>query len=398
MKSFMGWVRNKSMMLITYAVLLSLISVIFVYKQQSLIPGANVYENKVVARVNNYEYPWKNAVDAPYITSVWLVTKTGVSTLRSARTISAIASVLSILLFFQLLRNWLLSPGKALVGTVLFATSSWTLIIGRGAHSATVGSFLLLLIFTLGTRLLFTTKPFFDWLFLIIATILALYSPAIIWLVFLTGVVSLLHYKQRQRSLPLKTWHKIIIALTALILLAPLVLSLISHPAQGLTLLGISSVAHSIPELFLNVSDAVKAIFFINTSASPLGLGKTPMLDIFSVFMFLLGCYYFERRLSLKRSKMLFGGLAIGLVVCTISGFDLMRLSLLLPLVYIFIAAGIHESISRWLAVFPRNPIARGLGVVVLSVAIGFVASYHLDKMFIVRPGNPEIRALYSVK
>jgi hypothetical protein len=233
---------------------------------------------------------------------------------------------------------------------------------------------------------------------LIIATILALYSPAIIWLVFLTGVVSLLHYKQRQRSLPLKTWHKIIIALTALILLAPLVLSLISHPAQGLTLLGISSVAHSIPELFLNVSDAVKAIFFINTSASPLGLGKTPMLDIFSVFMFLLGCYYFERRLSLKRSKMLFGGLAIGLVVCTISGFDLMRLSLLLPLVYIFIAAGIHESISRWLAVFPRNPIARGLGVVVLSVAIGFVASYHLDKMFIVRPGNPEIRALYSVK
>jgi multisubunit Na+/H+ antiporter MnhB subunit len=150
MKSFMGWVRNKSMMLITYAVLLSLISVIFVYKQQSLIPGANVYENKVVARVNNYEYPWKNAVDAPYITSVWLVTKTGVSTLRSARTISAIASVLSILLFFQLLRNWLLSPGKALVGTVLFATSSWTLIIGRGAHSATVGSFLLQSHFLIG--------------------------------------------------------------------------------------------------------------------------------------------------------------------------------------------------------------------------------------------------------
>jgi hypothetical protein len=312
--------------------------------------------------------------------------------------ISAVASVLSVLMFFQLLRNWLLSPGKALVGTVLFATSSWTLVIGRGAHSATVGSFLLLLIFTLGTRLLFTTKPFFDWLLLVAATVLALYSPAIVWLVFLTGVVSLLHYKQRQRSLPLKTWHKIFISATAAVLLTPLILSLIFNPSLGLTLLGISSVAHSIPDLFLNVSDAVKAIFFVNPASSPLGLGKTPMLDIFSVFMFLLGCYYFERRLSLKRSKMLFGGLAIGLVVCTISGFDLMRLSLLLPLVYIFVAAGVHESISRWLAVFPRNPIARGLGVVALSVAIGFVALYHLNKMFIARPGNPEIRTLYSVK
>jgi hypothetical protein len=398
MKSFLGWVRKKSVLLITYAALLGLTSAVFVYKQQSLIPGANTYENTVVQRVNSYEYPWRNSVDAPYITSVWLATKAGVSTLRAARMISAVASVLSVLMFFQLLRNWLLSPGKALVGTVLFATSSWTLVIGRGAHSATVGSFLLLLIFTLGTRLLFTTKPFFDWLLLVAATVLALYSPAIVWLVFLTGVVSLLHYKQRQRSLPLKTWHKIFISATAAVLLTPLILSLIFNPSLGLTLLGISSVAHSIPDLFLNVSDAVKAIFFVNPASSPLGLGKTPMLDIFSVFMFLLGCYYFERRLSLKRSKMLFGGLAIGLVVCTISGFDLMRLSLLLPLVYIFVAAGVHESISRWLAVFPRNPIARGLGVVALSVAIGFVALYHLNKMFIARPGNPEIRTLYSVK
>ena len=398
MKSFLGWVRKKSLLLATYAILLSMITAVYMYKQQSLIIGANTYEKVVVERVEHYEYPWRNAVDAPYITTVWLATKTGVDTLRSARMVTVRASVLSILMFFQLLRNWLLSPGKALVGTVLFATSSWTLALGRGAHSAIVGSFLLLLIFTLGTRLLFTTKPFYDWLLLVIATALALYSPTVIWLVFLTGVVSLLHYKQRQRSLPLKLWHKIIIGFVGALLVAPLLIAVITNTSQGLSLLGISSVAQSIPDLFLNMTDAVKSIFFINTTPTVLGLGTIPMLDIFSLFMFLLGCYYFERRLSLKRSKMLFGGLIIGLVVCTISGFDMMRLSILLPLIYIFVAAGVHESISRWLTVFPKNPIARGLGVIVLSTAIGFTGSYHLYKIYIARPGNPEIRALYSTK
>jgi hypothetical protein len=270
--------------------------------------------------------------------------------------------------------------------------------VGRGAHAVTVGSFLLLLIFTLGTRLLFTTKPFYDWLFLISATVLSLYSPVIVWLVFLTGVVSLLHYKQRQRSLPLKTWHKIVVAITGSLLVLPLLVGIMLHPSQALILLGVNNVAHSIPDLFLNVTDSIRAIFFISTNSSPLALGKTPMLDIFSVFMFLLGCYYFERRLSLKRSKMLFGGLAIGVLVCSLDGFNLMRLSLLLPLIYIFIAAGIHESISRWLAVFPRNPIARGLGVAMLAIAIGFTSSYHLHKAFIARPGNPEIRTMYSTK
>lgn len=398
MKSFLGWVRKKSLLLATYAILLSMVAIIYAYKQQSLIVGADSYETSVVQHVQNYQYPWRDAVDAPYITTVWLTSRTGISVLRSARMISVVASVLSVLMFFQLLRNWLLSPGKALVGTVLFATSSWTLALGRGAHSATVGSFLLLLIFTLGTRLLFTTKPFYDWLFLIMATALSLYSPAVVWLVFLTGVVSLLHYKQRQRSLPLKTWQKLLVGFVGIVLVAPLTVSVLRDHSQGLALLGVTTVAHSIPELFLSITDAIKSIFFVGTNTSVLGLGKIPMLDIFSMFMFLLGCYYFERRLSLKRSKMLFGGLIIGLVVCTVSGFEMMRLSLILPLIYIFIAAGVHESISRWLAVFPKNPIARGLGVVVLSVAIGFTGSFHLHKIFVARPGNPQIRSLYSVK
>jgi len=399
MKSIIGWISHKAPVLLTYAVLLTATALLFVYKQNSLIPGANTHEVSVRESVLNYEYPWRMAVDTPYVTASWLTSKVFFSDpLVSARFVAAIAATLSVLMFYQLLRNWLLSPGKAVVGTALFATSSWTLAIGRGAHGVIVGVFLLLLIFTLGTRLLFTTKPFRDWLLLVSATILSLYTPVVPWLVFIVGVVSLLHYKQRQRSLPLKLWEKIIITSVGVVLLVPLVLSIIGDPRQGLTLLGVDNLVDSIPAIVLNIMDAVKSIFFIGISGAPIGLGKLPMLDIFSVFMFLLGCYYFERRLSLKRSKLLFGGLAIGFIVCSLSEFDLVRYSLLLPLVYIFISAGIHESITRWLVVFPRNPIARGIGVVVLAISIGFVGSYHLRKVFIARPGNPEIRSLYIIK
>ncbi len=399
MKSILGWISHKAPTIITFAALLVVTLALFAYKQNSLIPGANTHEQTIRSRVVSYEYPWRVPADSPYVTSSWLVSKTiFADPLVSSRLVAAVASTLSVLMFFMLLRNWLLSPGKALVGTALFATSSWTLAIGRGAHGEIVGIFLLLLIFTLGTRLLFTTKPFIDWMLLVIATVFALYTPVVPWLVFMVGAVSLLHYKQRQRSLPIKLWQKIVVGTTGLILALPLIVSIIIEPRNGLVLLGVDNLVESIPDIVLNITDAIRSIFFVGIPGSPIGLGKLPMLDIFSVFMFLLGCYYFERRLSLKRSKLLFGGLAIGFIVCSLSNFDIVRYSLLLPLIYIFISAGIHESINRWLAVFPRNPIARGIGVILLAVSIGFVGSYHLHKTFLARPGNPEIRSLYSVK
>lgn len=395
----MGWARHNIVKILTYIILLGAVSILFFYKQNTLIPGADAYEHSVVESVQNYQYPWRAPLNSPYITASYIVAQTSILTsLQSARLISAIASVLSIYMFYQLLRNWLLSPGKAVVGTVVFATSSWLLVLGRGAHSTIVGVFLLLLVFTLGTRLLFTTKPLLDWLTLVVATVLSIYTPMLGWLLFLAGIVSMLHYRQRQRSLPLKKWHKIVIALVAIVLLAPLIASIVRLPSIVFDLLSIRTHISSLSGFILNFNEIVKNIFFFSDNLSVIGLGNLPMLDIFSLFMFLLGCYYFERRLSLKRSKMLFGGLLMGIVICSLVKVDMQQVSILLPLVYIFISAGIHETITRWLAVFPRNPIARAAGIATISIAIGFVSFYHLSRVFIARPGNPAIHELYTLK
>jgi formate-dependent nitrite reductase membrane component NrfD len=79
-----------------------------------------------------------------------------------------------------------------------------------------------------------------------------------------------------------------------------------------------------------------------------------------------------------------------------LGGFDSMHFSIVLPLLYIFIAAGIHEVVTRWLAVFPRNPIARGVGIAIVAIAIGYTTYYHLTRTFIARPGNPQMRSFYA--
>jgi hypothetical protein len=398
MKSFFGWVRKKAVILFTYAVLVTALLAVYTYKQQSLIPGQNTFEQAAVQQLDGYKYPWRNSIDAPFTTLSKIVTFTGISSLHAVRITSAVMMVMSIVMFYQLLRNWLLSPGKALVGATLFATSSWALVLGRGGHSVVAGIFFLLLIFTLSTRLYFTTHPFLDWMLFIAAVSLSLYTPLMVWLVFLAFVVYMLNIRQKQRTVPLKTWHKVVAGCLGAILTLPLFISFFIDSSYILTLLGVDGLVISIPTLVLNAGTIVASIFFINTTSSPIGLGRLPFLDIFSLFMFLLGVYYFERRLSLKRSKLLFGGLAMGIIICSLSEFNVMRVSLLLPLVYIFVSAGVHESISRWLAVFPRNPIARTVGIVVLSAALGFTSFYHLTRTFIARPGNPETRSFYTIK
>lgn len=397
MKPILGWVRSKVSLLTTYVIILSGLLGLFLVQSNSLIPGQNRFETLVVNRINDYQYPWRNAIDAPFILISKIFTFFGFEPITAGRLTSSILMILSIFLLYQLLRTWLLSPSKAMVGTLLFSVSSWTLVVGRGAHTITMGIFLLLLIFSLSTRLFFTTRPLLDWLLLVIASTLSLYTPLLPWLMFLASMVALFHIRQRTRAAPLRTREKVLVVGTGILLVLPLIISLILNAHQILILLGVDNLVSSPSALILSIINTVSALFFVSESSNVLGLDSLPFLDIFSVFMFILGCYYFENKLHLKRSKLLFGGLALGILVCSLGGFDPLRMSLLLPIIYIFIAAGIHETISRWLAVFPRNPIARTIGILSLASVVGFVSFYHLTKTFVARPGNPQIRNSYTL-
>jgi hypothetical protein len=70
----------------------------------------------------------------------------------------------------------------------------------------------------------------------------------------------------------------------------------------------------------------------------------------------------------------------------------------LIPLMYLAIAAGTHYLLDQWLTIFPRNPVAKFVGVSLVSFVVAFSAFYHLRAYFVAWPQAPETRAVYVVK
>jgi hypothetical protein len=59
---------------------------------------------------------------------------------------------------------------------------------------------------------------------------------------------------------------------------------------------------------------------------------------------------------------------------------------------------GIVEILQRWLESFPRNPVARSIGVCLLVAAIGFTSFYHLQRYFVAWGNNPAAIAEHKLE
>jgi hypothetical protein len=252
---------------------------LYVYKLSNLIPGANPIEQTTVAAVKAIGMPFNNPVDWPYYALAKIGTLTGISELFSARIVSVLLSLGSIFLFYSLLKDWLQSSGKAVTGTILFAVSSWGLILGRGAHPITLAIFLMLALLTLGTRILYTTKPFVDWMFIVVCSALALYSPLLIWIVLAVALTYFVQYKSKAKHqlTHLEQWQIGTIAGTMVIGLIPLAISMTNSLSHASTLLAGGPISESIPVVVANLSTLIQAMFFSNSIDSFVGLGSLPL-------------------------------------------------------------------------------------------------------------------------
>ncbi len=75
-----------------------------------------------------------------------------------------------------------------------------------------------------------------------------------------------------------------------------------------------------------------------------------------------------------------------GLCVILIGLGQVATLGLLIPVLYIVMANGIAYMLQSWFTVFPRNPVARTLGVVLLTIVVVVSCSYQLQRYFIAWP------------
>ena len=304
---------------------------------------------------------------------------------------NAVFGASAIVTFAWLMRLWH-GARPALLASLLFATSAWVL------HASRLASFDVLYLWATPT-LLVVHRLFpkyyqrrLAWCGSLLIWGLMLYIPGFVWFIVLEL------YLQRQ---PLRDawkhhhsgWQRSLYIMAGLTWL-PLLLINCTRSGQLVQWLGWP--AHLVgPSSLLKQFVAVPVHLFIRGPKYPeIWLGRTPILDISTLIMCLIGIYFYATRPTSGRSRLLGGYLALGALLVGLGG--PVGLSVIIPLLYIAAATGIAYLLHDWLHVFPLNPLARGFGVTLVSLAVSLSCLYNLRAYFVAWPHNSATKTTFS--
>jgi hypothetical protein len=158
-------------------------------------------------------------------------------------------------------------------------------------------------------------------------------------------------------------------------------------------LLGIPKDLPTIQQFLQNAVDVWKHIFIMSDGNPVYFVGKLPFVGIFGSIMFLVGAIVFATMHRLSRTRVLGILLLGGTVLIALGGS--VPIVFLLPFVYLIIAEGIRQLLREWLRVFPLNPVARGIGITLVSLAVVAAIGYQITSYFIAWPHTPEVQSTF---
>ncbi len=379
------------------AAIVGLAAIIFalVYRLGSIMPGISAGENSFYGLKLGWHGLYDNPLNLPLNVLYSIIFKffspVGMTLLRTP---SVITGSLTIIGFAVLLYLWY-GRRAAIFGSVLFATSAWTLHVSRLADF-NVEYLAAIVFFFLTTAILQKklNKRYVYWL-INLAWSLLLYVPGMVFLVAYNI------YRQRSEvgfgaSIQDNFKSKLAYVFSCLIWLPLIGRYLFRSPRNILNWLGLprhfASPIHIVKEF-----GAVFYHIFIRGPLLPnLWLGRLPILDIFGVITALIGIYFYAIHIKATRTHLLFGCLLIGAVLIALGG--PVSLSIVVPIVYIFIAAGLAYLLTQWLSIFPKNPIARSVGYILIALAVAMSMTYNLRSYFVAWPHNDASVSVFDVK
>lgn len=297
---------------------------------------------------------------------------------------AVIIGLVIIVSFFVVVYTWF-DTATAVMSTVLFLGSSWMLHTSRfGTAEITTLLYIPLIAFLSWQYI--QKKQRIGWLWIMVPVGLILYIPGLP-----AFIVMMLIW---QRKLVVKLVKKlsirgrIIYGLTALLLIAPLLIASVYHPETILRLMGVPSQWKelTIRTIWQNIIHIPSGLFWKTTVDPMRHLGTLPYLDVFSIIMLIFGAVWYISRRHLYRSRII--SVTLGYIVALVA-IGSLPISALLPAIYLLIATGIYYFRMQWIGVFPKNPIARSIGAAILIITLGSVLNYHINRYFIAWPSSP---------
>lgn len=395
MKKFKFYLSVAWRPILTYGIVALLLGALLFLRLESLTPSYAGIEAPTVKHLEQRDLSFGEIIEQPlylpYNLSIYALEKLHIQGIYMARAISAAMGFIAVLSFYFIIRRWH-DLRISLFATILFATSSWFLHVARLATNH--ASILLILLLIASGAWLNDTKRrgVLPVLLAGLASGFLLYIPGMAWFI----VLGLFWQRKRLRKAlkAMKRVEILAISLASLIIIAPAIVAVGNHASFILDLLGLPSSMPSLRDIAQNALKSIKELFVTGPAVSAYWVGRMPLLDAFSTAMFVIGLYSYWHRRSLDRVKVLGLGLAISVILNAIGGID--NMILMLPFVYLIIAAGIAFMLQQWFRVFPRNPIARTLGASLITIAVVVSATYNLGHYFIAWAKAPETRDTFS--
>jgi hypothetical protein len=194
---------------------------------------------------------------------------------------------------------------------------------------------------------------------------LSLYTPLSLYILIALASAVILHPHLRYlvRQLLKAKLNVAIAAFCALLAIAPLAYAIFKDPSVGMTLLG---VPHVMPDILANLFTLLKQYFSFNTPGA--GAIMTPIYSLGSMILIILGIIRLSTTNYTARSYIISAWVILLLPVLLINpNFSTITF---VPAM-LLMAMGISSLLRSWYQLFPRNPYARIVGLIPLTILIG---------------------------
>jgi hypothetical protein len=375
-----------------YGISLSVLLALLLFRLGSLMPGFGPSEQASITMARSLEAIFKNPLFAPHAFLQYLSLKSGHFGYTAMRLPSVLMAVVCAGLFFYIVSKWF-NFRVAVITSILFVTSSWYLQVARMA-TPEVTMLGLLAPLAYSIWLPNYRRPVLALVIGAVILVSMLYIPGFVWFA-VVGII------WQRRSL-LKVWRDAripaaLILCGCVIAVTPLIIQLAGSVELVKGYFGLpADVLASLRQLPKQLALIPLRLILVGPLNVETNLGRLPLLDFFAAVMATMGAYSYATHYKLRRSRLILASLLLGSILVALQG--LVSIAILLPFIYLLIAGGINFMIEQWFMIFPYNPFARNLAIILISIAIAVTAFFHINRYFIAWPQNPSSKGIYHIK
>ncbi|HSW65750.1 MAG TPA: glycosyltransferase family 39 protein [Bacillota bacterium] len=387
---FSDWTKAQWQPLALYGLLVIAFGWLLWWQLGTLTGGYSGNEAQSIQASSSLKYIFHHPLNAPHTLLVNGLLHINQHNLIITRLTSVIFGLLTLSIFYWLVRYWH-GQRSAFFGTLLFGTSAWFL------HTARLGTpdVLLFMLLALTACAIWLKQKPGPWP-LFISFVLAaglLYVPGMIWFI---GAGILWRWKSIDKIFNKQLWMVSLGALILLATLTPLGWAIFKSPDLAKQIAGLPATGWPDPWASARALLQVPVhIFFRGPFTPEHWLARIPLLDAFATAMFGLGGYLYLKHFGLARTKVLIAVLVLGAVLVALGGG--VSLTVIVPFLFIMVAAGVGFMLDRWWTVFPRNIIAQSVGAGLICIAVLASCWYALRHYYVAWPNASTTRAIFVV-